>query len=123
MRSAYGLVGQPDHLSLHPGGVVITPGPLTDYVPIQMSPKGFFVTQYEHGDIEQLGLPKIDLLGIRALTVMADTAALVRQYHDPDFRVEDIPLDDDRTGRCWRKAIPSGCFSASRKARNPPCAS
>ena len=122
VRSAYGLVGQPDHLSLHPGGVVITPGPLTDYAPIQMSPKGFFVTQYEHGDIEQLGLPKIDLLGIRALTVMADTATLVRRYHDPDFRLEDIPLDDDLTGRTagpgrHRRA----CFSASRKGRKPRC--
>jgi DNA-directed DNA polymerase III PolC len=110
VRRAYGLVGQPDHLSLHPGGVVVTPGPLTDYVPIQLSPKGFYVAQYEHGDIERLGLPKIDLLGIRALTVLADAAELVRRHHDPRFRVEEIPLDDAATGRLLAEGETIGVF-------------
>jgi DNA polymerase III alpha subunit len=103
-------VGQPDHLSVHPGGVVITPGPLTDYVPIQMSPKGFFVTQYEHGDVARLGLPKIDLLGIRALTVLADSAELVRRFHDPSFRVENVPMDDPRTGQLLAGGDTIGVF-------------
>ena len=82
MTAAYGIVGQPHHLSVHPGGVVITPGPLTDFVPVQWAPKGFLITQFDHGDVEALGLPKIDCLGIRALTVLADAAELVRRDHD-----------------------------------------
>ncbi len=79
LREAYRLVGMPHHAGLHPGGVVIAPGPLTDTVPVLLSPKGFLATQYEHGDVEAIGLPKLDFLGIRALTVLADAMALVQQ--------------------------------------------
>ncbi|MCP4533874.1 MAG: DNA polymerase III subunit alpha, partial [Delftia sp.] len=87
MRMAHSIIGQPHHLSVHPGGVVITPGPLTDVLPLQWAPKGFLITQFDHQDLESLGLPKIDLLGVRALTVLADTAELVRHHHDPAFRL------------------------------------
>jgi DNA-directed DNA polymerase III PolC len=110
LRAAQGLVGQPDHLSLHPGGMVITPGPLTDTVPVQWSPKGFLATQFEHEYVEALGLPKMDLLGIRALTVLADTAALVRAHHAPEFTLEAIPLDDPATGDLLARAETIGVF-------------
>jgi len=98
VRDAFGLLRQPDHLSVHPGGVVITPGPLTDYVPVQWAPKGFLITQFDHGDVEAIGLPKMDILGIRALTVLADAAEMVRAHYDPTFRADAIPLDDATTG-------------------------
>jgi DNA-directed DNA polymerase III PolC len=98
VRFAYRLVGQPDHLSVHPGGVVITPGPLTDHVPVQWAPKGFLVTQYDHDDIEAIGLPKLDLLGIRALTVLADAVALVARHAGVQLAPDDLPLDDGPTG-------------------------
>jgi DNA-directed DNA polymerase III PolC len=110
VRMAYGLVGQPDHLSVHPGGVVITPGPLTDVLPVQWAPKGFLITQFEHGDVEALGLPKMDLLGIRALTVLADAAELARRRHDPAFRLADIPLDDPATAALIERAETIGVF-------------
>ena len=110
VRAAYGLVGQPDHLSVHPGGVVITPGPLTDVLPVQWAPKGFLITQFEHGDVEALGLPKMDLLGIRALTVLADAAELARRRHDPAFRLADIPLDDPATAALIERAETIGVF-------------
>ncbi|KAA3656291.1 MAG: DNA polymerase III subunit alpha, partial [Chloroflexi bacterium] len=97
LEFAFRIVGQPDHLSIHPGGIVITPGPLTDWVPLQLAPKGFLVTQFDFRDVETIGLPKIDLLGIRALTVLADTAALVRATHDPDFSLDELPMDDAET--------------------------
>jgi DNA polymerase III subunit alpha len=97
-RLAFRLIGQPHHLSIHPGGVIITPGPLTDTLPVQFAPKGFLTTQYDHHDVEAIGLPKLDLLGIRALTVLADAAELIRLRHDADFRLEAIPLDDAATG-------------------------
>jgi DNA-directed DNA polymerase III PolC len=96
-RAAYGIAGVPHHLSVHPGGVVITPAPLTDVLPVQWTPKGFLVTQFDHHDVEALGLPKLDFLGIRALTVLADAAECVRQRHGPDFRLTEIPLDDAAT--------------------------
>ena len=91
------LIGQPNHLSVHPGGVVITPTALTDFVPLQWSPKGFLITQFDHSDVEQVGLPKLDLLGIRALTVLADSAEWVQENVDPNFNLDHIPLDDSAT--------------------------
>ena len=110
VRAACTLIGQPDHLSVHPGGVVITPGPLTDVLPVQWAPKGFLITQFEHGDVEALGLPKMDLLGIRALTVLADAAELARRQHDPAFRLAGIPLDDPTTADLIERAETIGVF-------------
>ncbi len=97
IREAFAIKGQPHHLSVHPGGVVIAPGPLTDVLPVQWATKGFLITQFDHQDVEALGLPKLDLLGVSALTVLADAAQLVRRDHDPGFRLDDIPLDDPKT--------------------------
>ena len=106
---AAGIVSQPDHLSVHPGGLVITPGPLTDVVPVQWTVKGFLITQYDHSDVEAIGLPKLDLLGIRALTVLADAAELARR-RDPAFRLDAIPLDDPATGDLLARAETIGVF-------------
>jgi DNA polymerase III alpha subunit len=97
LREAAALVDQPHHLSVHPGGLVVAPGPLTDFVPVQWTAKQFLITQFDHRDVERIGLPKLDLLGIRALTVLADAAELIRRDADPGFRLEAIPLDDPTT--------------------------
>ncbi len=110
VRLAYSLIGQPHHLSVHPGGIVITPGPLTDVVPVQWAPKGFLITQFDHQDIEALGLPKIDLLGISALTVIADAAQLVQSHHDDRFDPANIPLDDPLTGDLLARGDTIGVF-------------
>jgi DNA polymerase-3 subunit alpha len=78
-RDAEALWGIPRHLSVHPGGVVITPGPLTDLVPITLAAKGVVITQFDLEAVEQLGLVKIDLLGIRGLTVLGDVADAIRK--------------------------------------------
>ncbi len=109
-HAAFGVLGQPHHLSIHPGGLVVTPGPLTDFVPVQWSPKGFLITQFEHGDVEAIGLPKLDLLGIRALTVLADAAKLVRQHYDPTFDLAAIPLDDSATAALLAQGDSVGVF-------------
>ena len=110
VRAAYGIVGQPHHLSVHPGGVIVTPGPLTDFVPVQWAPKGFLITQLDQRDLPALGLPKLDLLGVRALTVLADAAELVRRHHDPSFRLGAIPLDDQPTGDLLERGETIGVF-------------
>ena len=110
IRQAYGIVGQPHHLSVHPGGLVITPGPLTDVVPVQWAPKGFLITQFDHQGVEAVGLPKLDLLGISALTVIADTADLIRRRHDRTFDPATIPLDDPKTGELLARGDTVGVF-------------
>jgi len=76
-RDAAALIGLPHHLSVHPGGVVIAPGVLTDLAPTQMAAKGILITQFDLESIERLGLVKIDLLGIRGLTVLGDVAEAI----------------------------------------------
>jgi DNA-directed DNA polymerase III PolC len=67
------LLGRPHHLSLHPGGVVITPGPIEDHAPLEMAAKGVVMTQFEKDAVEYTGLVKIDLLGNRALSVVDES--------------------------------------------------
>lgn len=110
LRAAYALVDQPDHLSVYPGGVVITPGPLTDILPVQWAAKGFLITQFDHQDVAALGLPKLDLLGSRALTVLANAADWVRRDHDPAFQLSAIPLDDAATGALLARGDTLGVF-------------
>ena len=83
---------------------------MTDMAPLQWTPKGFLVTQYEHGDVAAIGLQKLDLLGIRALTVLADAAEMVRANRDPSFELSHIPLDDGPTGDLLARAETIGVF-------------
>lgn len=110
VRRAWRLIGQPSHLSVHPGGLVVTPGPVTDFAPLQWTPKGFAITQFDHSDAEAIGLVKVDVLGIRALTVLADAAALVRARHTPSLRLEAIPDNDPETAAILRTGDTVGVF-------------
>ena len=109
LETAFELMGQPHHLSIHPGGIVITPHDLTEFVPLQMAPKGFLTTQYDHRDVEKIGLPKMDLLGIRALTVLADTAELIQEQDDL-FNLNQLSLDDPATAVTLTQANTIGVF-------------
>jgi DNA-directed DNA polymerase III PolC len=110
VRTAFTMVGVPHHLSIHPGGVVVAPTSITEIVPVQWTPKGFLVAQFPHEDIEALGLPKIDLLGIRALTVLADAVELVRRHHKTDFRLSEVPVDDEQTATLLAQGETVGVF-------------
>jgi len=110
LRLAAGVVGQPHHLSVHPGGTVITPGPLPDYAPVQWAPKGFLILQYDHQDAERIGLTKIDLLGVRALSVLDAAVRLVQKHYRPAFRLEAIPPEDAVTGEMLSKGETVGVF-------------
>ena len=82
------IIGLPRYLSVHPGGVVITPGRIDDYVPVQTAPKGVPILQWEKDAVEDAGLVKIDLLGNRSLGVIRDSLA--------DMRANRIDLDEQR---------------------------
>ncbi|GAB4378706.1 MAG: hypothetical protein Kow0042_27400 [Calditrichia bacterium] len=62
----------PRHQSIHPGGVIIAPGKITDYTPLQVAGKGIVVSHYDMYSIEPLGLVKMDLLGVRSLSIITD---------------------------------------------------
>jgi DNA-directed DNA polymerase III PolC len=78
MHDARLLLGRPHHLSVHPGGVVITPEPLEGYVPLQRAAKGVIITQFEKDAIEHIGLVKMDLLGNRALSTVDEARQHLR---------------------------------------------
>ena len=81
---AYKIEGYPRHLSIHCGGIVISPSELLDITPLQMSAKGIAITQYDMHSIAKLGLVKIDLLGQRGLSTIVDGEKLAaRKSHNP----------------------------------------
>jgi DNA polymerase III subunit alpha len=101
---ARGLEGLKRSDGIHAAAVVITKDPVTDYVPIQRKPESGqdpadapVVTQYEMHGVEDLGLLKMDFLGLRNLDVITDAEAMIRAQRDPGFVVEEIPLDDQAT--------------------------
>ncbi len=90
------LEGLPRHLSVHAAGVVISKVPLEELVPLQLS-NGALVTQYDKDKIEELGLLKMDFLGLRTLTIMAETLANVKAVRGVDLELSMIPLRDKKT--------------------------
>ena len=97
-ESAARIRGFPRNLGTHCGGVVITPGPITDYTHVQTSPLGYPVIAWEKDATEEAGLVKIDLLGNRSLAVLRDTLALVEGNHGVRLERESFdPLTDADT--------------------------
>ena len=87
--TAKGLEGMPRHASTHAAGVVITRRPVVDYVPLAKNDESV-VTQYVMTTLEELGLLKMDFLGLRNLTILDDTVKLVAAKQ-PGFTLADIP--------------------------------
>ena len=86
------LEGMPRHATTHAAGVVIASAPVSEFVPLQKNEESI-VTQYPMTTLEQLGLLKMDFLGLRNLTVIRDACRAIRRL-EPDFRIDQIPLDD-----------------------------
>ena len=110
LKIADRIEGYPRHLSVHPCGIVITPREIVDYAPVQRSAKGLVITQYDKDPIAALGLVKIDLLGQRSLSAIADTVRAVKEIHGETIDLEAIPGEDDRTGALLASARTMGCF-------------
>ena len=81
----------------HAAGVVICSKPVEEYVPIQLTQDGFIQTQYEKDQVEQLGLLKMDLLGLRYLTVIHDALEMIRENRGIDLDINKIPSEDEET--------------------------
>ncbi len=104
------LEGQVRHPSIHAAGIVITPKPLVEYMPLYQSVKGEITTQFPMGDIEAIGLLKMDLLGLRNLTVIRDTIELVEKETGERIDLEAIPPDDPETFRLFQTGNTDGVF-------------
>jgi DNA polymerase-3 subunit alpha len=91
------LEGMPRHASTHAAGVVITKEPLTHYVPLYKAAEGPLTTQFAKDPVEELGLLKMDMLGLRTLTVIADALRLIKESSGDDINIEEVPLDDQNT--------------------------
>jgi DNA polymerase III subunit alpha len=113
---AKAILDIPRHLSVHPGGIIISPFPMTDLVPlVHSSSLGINHAQFDLEVIEKLGLVKIDLLGIRGLTVLGEVAERVKTWHRLEYKssldvLAQIPGDDTRTAMTVEAAKTIGCF-------------
>ena len=106
------LEGVARHASVHACGVVISPQPLVEYMPLQRSPQDekAVITQLEMHSVEDLGLLKIDLLGLKNLTIIEETVRLIRETRGIDIKISDIPLQDKETFELLQTAETTGVF-------------
>ncbi len=100
--------GMPRNVSIHAAGIVITDNPIYSYVPMAKS-NGVVVTQYDMGTIEKLGLLKFDFLALRYLTIMDDAQKEIRRT-EPDFDINNVPMDDKETFSLISKGNTLGIF-------------
>ena len=114
---AKGLEGLKRSDGIHAAAVVITKEPLTEYLPVQRKPEAGqnpdeapVVTQYEMHGVEDLGLLKMDFLGLRNLDVISDTVDMLCGQREPDFDIDAVPLDDDATLALLRRGAGIGIF-------------
>ena len=117
--TARSLEGMPRHASTHAAGVVITERPVYEYVPLAKNDESV-VTQYPMTTLEELGLLKMDFLGLRNLTVLEDAAELVRR-RIPDFDVNKLPDDDKETFAMLAAGKTEGVFQLESAGMTSVC--
>lgn len=104
------LEGMARNASVHAAGVVISPLPLKELVPLYKTNKDEIVTQYDMVGLEKLGLLKMDFLGLTTLTIIHDALLLIEKYQGVQIVIEDIPLNDKKTYDLFGKGYASGVF-------------
>src|SRR3989339_187871 len=105
------LEGVARHSSTHACAVVITPEPLTEYLPLQNGTNdGDIITQYEMHAVEDLGLLKMDFLGLANLTIIQNTLELVKKNYGTEINIDNLPLDDKKTFKLLQQAQTTGVF-------------
>ena len=119
--TARALEGMPRHASTHAAGVVITEKPVYEYVPLAKNDESV-VCQYPMTTLEELGLLKMDFLGLRNLTVLKDAEDLVRR-REPDFRIDRVRDDDAETFRMLAEGRTSGVFQLESTGMTGVCTS
>jgi DNA polymerase-3 subunit alpha len=104
------LEGLSRHAGMHAAGVVITPEPVTNYVPLYRTNRDEIVTQFDMRVVEKMGLVKMDFLGLRTLTVIDDAVKSAKAVDDVDIDITAIPLDDPEVFRLFQEGRTKGVF-------------
>jgi len=104
------LEGLSRHAGMHAAGVVITPEPVTNYVPLYLTNRDEIVTQYDMRIVEKMGLLKMDFLGLRTLTVIDDAVKSAKLAEGVDVDIETLPLDDPEVYRLFQEGRTKGVF-------------
>lgn len=106
------LEGVARHASVHAAGVVVSKEPLTNYVPLQRAPQdeNIIITQFDMYSIEDLGLLKIDLLGLKNLTIIEEAVRLIKEIKGEEIKISQITLDDKKTFKLLQEADTTGIF-------------
>ncbi|MBI2033534.1 MAG: DNA polymerase III subunit alpha [Candidatus Liptonbacteria bacterium] len=112
LDAAKRLEGVARHASVHACGTVISKEPLVNYVPLQFAPQDKFniITQFEMHSIEDLGLLKIDLLGLKNLTIIEETVRLIKELKGEELKISELPLNDKKTFELLRRVDTTGVF-------------
>ncbi len=119
--TANSIEGLARHASTHAAGVVISKNPLIEHVPLVRIGEGDVNTQYEMGDVERVGLLKMDFLGLRNLTVMKAATDEIRRTTDPTFDLATIPDDDMRTYEMLGRGETLGVFQLESEGMRRVC--
>lgn len=109
-ETAVKLEGLPRHVSTHAAGVVISDETLTHLVPLQEGSNGILLTQFTMGDVERIGLLKMDFLGLRNLSIMDDTLRHILRIYKKEIHLGKIPLDDQKTLNLFQRGETTGVF-------------
>ena len=109
-ETAEKIEGVPRHVSTHAAGVVISDNPLREIVPLQKKNSELYLTQYTMGNIEEIGLLKMDFLGLKNLTILNDAVQLASAALKESINILEIPMDDERTLDIFRRADTNGVF-------------
>jgi DNA polymerase-3 subunit alpha len=104
------LEGMARHASTHAAGVVIAPGPITDYAPLYKGGRDEIVTQWAMKEIERVGLLKMDFLGLSTLTLIQDALAEIRRTTGQALDIDAVPLDDEKTYQLFGEGLTYGVF-------------
>ncbi len=110
------LAGFPRHLSVHPGGTVIAPEKITAFTPLEIASGGLVISQFDMHSIEKLGLVKMDLLGVRSLTILSEAVRAIEKHHGKRLELRTIPEDDAETLSMLRQGQGLGCFQLESPA-------
>lgn len=108
--TALRIEGLPRHVSTHAAGVVISDVDLTELVPLQAGSNEIPLTQFAMGDVEAIGLLKMDFLGLRNLTILDGTLQQVRRIYQKEIILNQLPMDDEKTLALFNKAQTVGIF-------------
>lgn len=94
LRVAERLMRRPRHLGQHNGGMILSHRPLHTLTPVQISANGVRIAQFDKDDIEEMGLVKLDVLGLRMLACIAETLELIQRHEGKTVDIDEIALDD-----------------------------